>query len=254
LTNPNEPLQIDCPLIASEQPIGVGVPPKGWVRFTNNTSDYLQVDEVTAVTGETAIWGEFCAYIDHWLVGQDAPGFGEVGCTSKNVGELYPPVRFGAGTGLSVAPGSIFQASANTAPTGTNHTFSLRVRKQVSGLHSWRQPQLDEVIRCNGMSQSTKWGAWQNTTGRDLHLTSAEVYAVSGSSATPDTIGGPACIYTFRANGAPKWSNCDAALRTRGPVAFQMQVVEAGEWVAAQAVNACAAPAVWDWAAFLHIW
>jgi hypothetical protein len=254
VVHPTEPLQIDCQLIASEQPIGVGVLPKGWVRFTNNTGEYLQVDEVNAITNETALWGEYCTYIDHWLTGQDAAGFGEVGCTSKKIGELYGPIKYGNGTGLSVAPGSIFQASASTGEQGTNHTFSLKVRKQTTGVHSWRQPQIDQVIHCNGQTQATVWAPWKNTTGHDLHFISAQIYSESANAGSPNTLNGPACFYTFKANGSPKWSSCDDTLRTRGDKAFQMQVIADGEYLAGQGTNACPSGAVWGWAAFMHIW
>ena len=147
---------VDCPLIASGELIGVGVPAGTYVRFTNNTGSHLQVDEVRAATGEVSYWNEHCVYLGELVTGQHQPGVGEVGCSAKNVGENYAPITWGAGTGLSVAPGQAVYVNSNQTSAGyMNTTYALRVRVQTTGLHAWRAPQHDEVISCDGRDQST---------------------------------------------------------------------------------------------------
>ena len=248
---------IDCDLIPDSasggQPIGVGVPPGSYVTFTNRTGTYLQVNEATAITGEQSFWSEFCVYLNDFVTGQNTAGRGEVGCTSKNVGENYPPIRWGATTGLSVAPGGVVYLNSHTEPAGTNHTYSLVVKPQTSGLYSWRAPKLDAVITCNGQSQSTAWTPWTNTTEGPVHLAGASIYAVSGNASSPNTVTG-ACVYVLRPDGSVRFSNCESAAKTRGQLSFATQVVQPGESVAGQAVNSCPAGSLWDWAAFLLVW
>lgn len=249
---------IDCDLIpdsaSGNQPIGVGVPPGSYVTFTNRTGAYLQVNEVIAITGEQATWSEFCVYLNDFVTGQNTPGRGEVGCTAKNIGENYPPIRWGTTTGLSVAPGSMVYLNSHTEPAAINHTYSLVVKPQTSGLYSWRAPKLDTVITCSGQQQSTPWTPWTNTTGGDLHLAGASIYSVSGVASNPNTVTG-ACVYVLRPDGSVRFSNCDSAARTRsGQLDFPTQVIQAGESVAGQAINTCPSGAVWDWAAFLLVW
>ena len=249
---------VSCELIpdtaSGGQPIGIGVAPGTYATFTNGTGTYLQVNEVSAITREQLYWSEFCVYLNDFATGQSTPGAGEVGCSAKNIGEDYPPIGWGNGTGLSVAPGGIVYLNSHTEPAGTNHTYSLSVKLQTTGLYAWRQPKIDAVITCNGMSQSTTWAPWVNNTGQDLHLTGASIYSVSSSTVAPNTLNGPACVYVFKSDGSPKYANCDDALRTRGQVAWAMMIVSPGEFVAAQGVNACAAQHLWDWSAFLNIW
>jgi len=245
---------VSCDLIADDQPIGVGVPAGTYVIFTNRTTDYLQINSVSAFTGEQQRWSEFCVDRDDGRTGQASPGIGEVGCTTKNVGEDYPPITWGNGTGLSVPPGGVIYLGSHTEPVPENHTYSMSVAVQTTGLNAWRQPQQDAVITCDGQLQSTAWTPWQNTTDHDLHLAGASVYAVSSSPSSPNTLSGAACIYVIDASGATKYTNCDDALRTRGDANFPVVTIAPGEFVAAQATNACASPAVWDWVAFLRVW
>lgn len=235
---------LSCEMV--EGSIGVGVEPGVYVTFTNHTGSYLQVSEISAVTGERQHWSEVCAYLNDFMTGQNKPGSGEVGCTTKQVGEDYTPIRWGAG--LSVAPGAVIYLASHTEPTGTNHTYTLKV-KVASGLDSWRMPQHDAVIPCDGQTQSTAGDRWTNTSTKDRQIVGASIYAESSGS----TVSGPACIYVFSADGSTKYQNCDNALRTRGVVSFPAVSIAPGESVAAQALNVCAAPAVWDWAAFLNI-
>lgn len=253
-THPVETNRIECDLVASDTPIGVGVPPGQYVTFTNRTAGYLQINQAHAVTGEQRMWSEYCVLHQQFVTGQSAANVGEVGCAAKQIGENYPVITFGAGTGFSVAPGAKIIMNSGSDPDKTNHNFALWVAHQTTGLHSWRQPAMDTINHCSGQSQATPWTPWQNTTGGDLHVTGAFVYSESANSWAKNTVSGAACVYVLKADGTPKYANCDDALRSRGEVPMQMQVVAAGEWVGAQAVNACASGGLWDWAAFIHIW
>jgi hypothetical protein len=243
---------MSCELIAHEQTIGVGVPPGVYVTFKNNTGMHLQVNEINAETGERQYWSEHCIYLNDFLTGQNTAGQGEVGCSSKQIGKDYLPIRFGHGNGLGVAPGDVVYLASHTHPSAINHTYAMDVKVQTTGLQSWRMPKIDQVIPCDGQQQSTVWGTWTNTTQTNLHLTGASIYAEA--SAGSNTLSGPACIFVLDASGATKYQNCDSALRTRGEVKFPVVTIAPGESVAAQGVNACAAPAVWGWAAFLQVW
>jgi hypothetical protein len=243
---------VECPLVANAEPIGVGVPAGTFVRFTNNTGNMLQVNAADAYTGERANWSEWCIYKGELKTAQGPAGVGEVGCATKNAGEDYAPIHWGTGTGLSVAPGEVLYLNSHTEPALESHLYSLTVAVQTTGLHSWRMPQVDEVIPCDGQERATVWSAWENTTGAELHLTGASIYAEAGGAS--NTLSGLACLYVLTADGAEKYRNCDAALRTRGDVSFPTVIIAPGERLAAQAVNACAAPAVWDWVAFLRVW
>jgi len=245
------PNHLSCELISHEQTIGVGVPPGVYVTFTNNTDSHLQINEINAETGERQSWSEMCVYLNDFATSQTTAGQGEVGCSSKQVGKDYSPIRFGQGTGLSVAPGDVVYLSSHTEPNAINHTYALDVKVQTTGLMAWRMPKQDAVIPCDGQQQSTAWDQWTNTTGRDLHLSGASVYAESGFAS--HTVSG-ACIFVFSADGSTKYTNCDVALRTHGEVTFPSVVIAPGESVASQAINSCSAPLVWDWAAWLLVW
>lgn len=243
---------VACELIASESTIGVGVPPGVYVTFTNNTGMHLQINEINAETGERQFWSEHCIYLNNPMTGQDPAGQGEVGCSSKQIGKDYPPIRFGQGNGLAVAPGDVVYLASHTEPSAINHTYAMDVKVQTTGLQSWRMPKIDQVIDCNGQQQSTVWGTWTNTTQTNLHLTGASIYSEAGAGS--NTLNGAACIFVMDAIGATKYQNCDSALKTRGEVKFPVVTIAPGESVAAQGVNACAAPGVWDYAAFLQVW
>jgi hypothetical protein len=244
---------VECPLVANDQPIGVGVPAGTYVKFTNNTGTLLQIDEVQAATGETSFWSEYCVYLGELVTGQTIAGRGEVGCSVKNPGENYAPITWGANTGLSVPPGGVVYLNSHTEPELKGHTYAMRVRVQTSGLHAWRQPQQDAVIPCDGQQGSTAPTPWRNDTDRDVHLVGVSIYSVSGT-ATPNTLNGTACIYAMTADGAMKYRNCDEALLSKGEVSFPVVTIAPGEYVSAQAVNACPAGGVWDWAAWLRVW
>lgn len=243
---------VDCPLVPGE--IGVGVPAGTWVVFYNRTDQMLQIDAVRAATGETQLWSEFCVYRGELFTWQSPAGVGEVGCTTKGIGENYGTIRWGAGTGLSVAPGERVYLNSHTEPAAKNHTYSMSVREQTTGLYAWRQPQRDEVIPCDGQERATVASPWRNESGRAMHLIGAGIYSESGTPASINQMSGPACIYVMAADGSTKYQNCDDNLRRRGEVSFPVVTIEPGEYVSAQARNACAAPGVWDWAAWLRVW
>lgn len=247
---------IDCDLIPSEGLIGAAVPAGMFASFTNRTGAYLQINQVSAYTAERQSWSEYCAYLGdltNLTTEQKPAGKGEVGCATKNIGEDYAPMRWGDQTGLSVAPGEMVMLNAHTEPAATNHTYSLSVSVQASGVNSWRQPQVDRVIPCDGQLQWSDMTPWQNTTGRDLHLIGASIYAETPSSRTPNALSGAACIYVMTADGSQKYSNCDGVGK-RGEVSFPPVTVSPGEYVAAQATNACAPGSHWDWVAFVRVW
>ena len=250
---------INCDLIPGG-PYGPGVPAGQFVSFTNRTGVYLQIDQIHAYTAERESWSEYCAYlggVEHLTTAQfqthTGSNLGEVACAAKNIGEDYEPIRFGGNTGLSVAPGEMVMLNTHTEPAQINHTFSIWVSVQATGVYSWRQPQADRVIPCDDQMQHTDMVPWRNNTGRDLHLTGASVYVETPSSRAPNTIGN-ACIYVLTADGSQKYANCEGAIRSKGEVSFPPVTVAPGEYVAAQATHACRSGSHWNWAAFLRVW
>ena len=243
----------ECELIASTDAIGVGVPAGTFVRFTNNTGVMLQVDQIEAYTGERDRWSEYCAGLvndpSQAITGQKLAGLGEVGCAHKEIGEDYRALTWGGWSGLLVMPGQQVFVGAHTEPAAISHTYSLRVRVATTGLHSWRQPQIDQVNDCDGGTLPTKWAPWRNDSGRVMHMSGAEVYAVSANPKAPSTVNA-ACVHVLDVNGNVRWSNCD--LTTRGSVAWPTVEIQPGESVAAQASHSCSA-GLWGWAAFLRV-
>lgn len=248
------PNHINCDLVPGA--IGAAVPAGQFASFTNRTGAYLQIDEINGFTAERESWSEYCAYLGdltNLVTWQQSAGKGEVGCATKNPGEDYAPMRFGTGTGLAVAPGEMVMLNAHTDPAPTNHTYSLSVAKYATGLHSWRQPQADYVIPCNGESQWTEMTPWKNNTDRDLHVSGASIYAEAPQSRQKNALGN-ACIYVLTADGATKYTNCDSAVRARGEVSFPIVTIAPGESIGAQAANACSSGGHWNWVAFLRVY
>jgi len=244
---------IFCEMVASDRAIGIGVPAGTYVAFTNNTGAPLQVVETGAFTAERRFWSEYCAYLgtlNDSVTWQRVAGKGEVGCAAKNIGEDYAPIRFG--TGLVVAPGEVVVLNSHTEPTSTNHTYTLKVRALTDAGQSWRQPQRDQVIPCDGQTQYTVAAPWRNDADRNVQITGASIYAEVPQSKAPNTVSN-ACISVLLEGGATKYSNCDTALRSKGEVHFPPVTVAPGEYVAAQAANACAVGGHWNWAAFLNV-
>lgn len=247
---------IACDLVPGSS-IGAAVPAGMFASFTNRTGQYLQIDEINGFTAERRSWSEYCVYLgdlSNIVTWQASAGKGEVGCATKNIGEDYAPMRFGTGTGLAVAPGEMVMLNAHTDPAPTNHTYYMSVAKYATGLHSWRQPQVDYVIPCNGQMQVTEMKPWRNETDRQLHLTGASIYAETPSSRTPNKLAA-ACIYVMTADGsATKYANCDGSVSARGEVNFPMVTIAPGEYVAAQATNSCGSGNHWNWVAFLRVY
>lgn len=231
----------------------IGTPAHSFVLFTNNTGTALRLDDLQAITNEQAYWSEWCVYIandpSQAITGQLSPGLGEVVCTSKKPGENYPLI---AGA-LRVEPGQGVYFNSHTEPAAINHTYQLRVNyADASAAYAWRQPQLDEVIPCNGAQQATKWSAFTNHTGRALTVTGMSIYSESGNPAAPNTVAN-ACLYVMDGNGNVGYANCASEFRTKGEVTITPFVLQPGEMIAAQAINTCQAPALWDWAAFIKV-
>ena len=245
---------VNCDMVPGEVPTGLSVPAGSFASFTNRTGVPLQIDQIDAFTGERKNWSEYCAYVEHLNTFQWPAGQGEVGCSAKNIGEDYTPMRWGANTGLLVEPNQTVILNSHTEPSSIEHTYSLHVSVLNTGVQSWRQPQVDQVIPCDGQMQSTVLSAWQNTTGHDMHLIGASIYAETPSSAAPNTMSGNACIYVFTADGTQKYNNCDQSIRTRGEVSFPLVTINPGDLVGAQATNACQSGSHWNWAAFLRVW
>jgi hypothetical protein len=248
--------RIDCDLISSSQAIGAMVPVGDFVTFTNRTDQHMQINEAHTYTGERRFWSEWCVYLDDGITGQKTPGVGEVGCSTKGVGEDYSPIHWGKGTGLIVPPGSVVTLNSNTQPNKVPHTYALKVQLQTAGLHSWRQPQIDKTFDCNGQMQTTEWSPWRNNTPNDVHMVGVSIYAESPSSKTPHKLNGPACIYVITADGqSVKYQNCDEAFTARGDVSFPLVTVAPGEFIVSQANNSCSqGGSNWDWAAWLRVW
>lgn len=244
----------NCDLVPGEVPTGATIPAGSFASFTNRTGVNLQIDQIDAFTGERKDWSEYCAYLGHINTFQWPAGKGEVGCATKQIGEDYAPIRWGDNTGLMIAPNETIILNAHTEPAPVEHTYSLHVSVMNTGVESWRQPQVDDVIPCDGQMQSTVLSAWQNKTAGDLHLIGASIYSENPSSSTPNTTSGNACIYVFTADGTQKYNNCDQAIRTRGEVSFPIVTINPGDLVGAQATNACQPGRHWDWVAFLRVW
>ncbi len=220
------------------------------VRFTNNTGSYLQINSVSAETGEQSHWSEFSVYRNDFFTDQQGePGIGEVGSIAKNPGEDYPPLRWdGYTTALSVAPGDRITIGSHTEPTFVDHTYTIYAYPQSAGVMSWRAPRIDQVNTCSGNLDSTLWNPWQNTTGQTLHLSGATTYAVSP---IPNQVTA-ATLYVLRADGSIKFSYSDG-VNERGVVTFAPQDVEPDEYIAGQAVNQCSS-GLWGWVAFMYVW
>lgn len=253
---PHQTNRLDCDLIAGEAAIGITVPVGDFATFTNRTDHHLQINEAHTYTGERKYWSEWCTYLDDGITGQKKPGVGEVGCSTKGVGEDYAPIRWGNGTGLIVPPGSVVTLNSNTQPNKIPHTYALKVSIQTAGLYSWRQPAMDKTFDCDGQVQSTEWSPWRNTGKEDVHMVGVSIYAESPSSKTPHKLNGPACIYVITADSsAVKYQNCDDAFTQRGDVTFPLVTVAPGEYIVAQANNSCTGTGSnWDWVAFLRVW
>ncbi len=72
-------------------------------------------------------------------------------------------------------------------------------------------------------------------------------------SVVPGGLVDAACIYVLNTAGQVRWSHCVGA-RGRGHVSFPEQIIQPGEYIAAQANHTCFGGGQWDWAAYLHVY
>jgi hypothetical protein len=256
--NADVPNELDCDLLPLNLTGGlsseVGVAPGTYAVLTNNTGTFVQINQVEAITNEQTYWSEFCVSLNDFRTGQLSAGTGEVGCTTKNPGENYPPLQWdGIHTALSVPPGSKIYLASHTVPSAINHNYIITAYPQSAGINSYRSPEMDKVFDCDGSQQATAWTPWVNNTGAALHLVGATIYAVSGNSGSPNQVSA-ACIYTLNQSGGIKTANCNGGINQRGEVTFPTLLIEPGEAVVGQAVNFCNSPSNWDWAAYMHVW
>lgn len=228
------------------------------LQLTNNTGTYTQINQVWSEPVLTGYWGEYCAYINDMIAGQTTPGVGEVGCTHKDANEpAYGALQWdGYTTALALTPGSVLHVggyvwNSDANPPGKDYrtAYYVSVYPESSGVISYRQPRNDEIIPCDGTKQSTSWAPWKNTTGRNLVLTGAMIFAVDPVALnTVDE----ACIAVLDSTGANvRWQYCNN-VNSRGRVDFPDVVVAPNEYIGGQANNTCAAGADWDWGSFIY--
>ena len=252
---------IQCDLVILSQnggqPMVVNLPQGQYLKLINNSGTFIQVNEVLAsAPNQRDYWGEYCAYLDDFSVtGQaGAPGIGEVGCTFKDVGETFLPVRWdGTNYALSIQPGSILYLGSN--PKDQSLTYSIYAYPQSSGIVSFRYPQMDQVTTCNGTTQQTNWTPRRNTSGQPWYVGGATVYADGGGGDNAKTSVDAACVYILDMNGAVRWSYCNNGINSRGYLTFPTQVINNNEYLVLQASHRCAPSAgTWDYAGWLYVW
>ena len=226
------------------------------LALVNSQGPDLQLNQVVglSLSGITDTFGEFCVYLDQFKTEQVAPGIGEVGCFPKHSGERsFGPLEWGTSTALAVPSNSTLYLQGYVQPVpGSGHDFpfqfSVTTYPQSRGVLSYRQPKVDEAIYCNGTPATSAGAPWPNDTGRALTILGATIYALDPP---PDA----ACLYILAAGtGAPRWKNCDLTPNNQRGVAMLPApvTVQPGEQILAQASHTCAAPGVWDWAAYIY--
>jgi hypothetical protein len=244
--------EMTCPLRAGA--FTFTVPKNVHVKLNNSTGSHFQIDQVQGQGPDAGGFGEYGVFLNLYATAQTSPGKGEVGTGYKDSGPSYPPIRWDStaeATGLSVPPNSTVYLDHNWQSGAESFTYTVTARFQTTGVSSWRQPQVDQVINCNGTRQQTTWGPWKNTTASNYYLRGAQIYVSSGKPVR--SITDSACLYILDSNGKVRWNQCDG-INVRGRVAVSpVQVVRPGESVAAQAANACPLSAVWDWVAYMYI-
>lgn len=224
------------------------------LKIVNNTDEFVQVSDVWVQPAKSNSWGEYCLSIRDWRTGQNEPGYGEVGCLSKNAADpKFGVLRWdSASRGLSVAPGqAIYVGGYVQAPPEKDHrkTVQVTVQRGTGGVYSFRQPRLDVPIRCTGKSQSTAWAPWQNKSGRSVTITGATIYAVDPARKDAVEAG---CLYVLDSTGKDaKWKYC-TNVNVQGRVSFAPISVAPDDYIAAQAKNTCKAGGLWDWAAYIY--
>ena len=221
-----------------------------------NTGRALQVNQVIgqSLSKVTGTFGEFCVYLDRFETAQSSPGEGEVGCFPKKSSERYfGSLEWGTSTALAVPAGSTLylQGYVLPVPGSSGHDFPFQFNvttyPQSRGVLSYRQPKIDAAIYCNGSPSTSAGSPWPNDTGRTLTILGATIYALDPP---PDA----ACLYILDTAGAVKWKNCNLTPHNQRGVAMLPTPVTVlpGEQILAQASHTCAAPGVWDWAAYIY--
>jgi hypothetical protein len=242
--------EVDCDLLLAINAIGIG--PGTFAALTNKTGGYIEINQVTAITNEQLYWSEFCVFRNNFMTGQLSPGVGEVGCTTKNIGESYPSLHWNGI--LLVAPGDKIYLGSHTEPDSINHLYLVTASAAFSpfspSVQSFRTPKIDAPIPCSNAVQSTDWGPWTNNTGSIQYLSGATIYAVSAQS-DPNTVS-EACLYILNADGSVSWSFCNQGTNHRGTVSFSPQPIKPGQSVTGQAINQCSI-GLWDWVAYMYI-
>lgn len=223
------------------------------LRLTNHTGQAVQLNQVAATPVVTNLWGEYCVYRDHFDTEQVAPGIGEVGCINKEAYESgFLPLRWdGISTALAVPNGSTIYIQGyvkNGQSQDWRNTFTISSRPQIAGIISYRQPKVDQVIACNGGPQLTAWSPWKNTTGHNLVIGGATIYA-GGLNHSVDV----AAIYILNTNREVRWSYT-TGVNTRNVIDFPNQVVRPNEFIAGQARNTCQVGQLWGWAGYIYTW
>lgn len=224
------------------------------LKLVNKTGKYIQVGSVSVKPVRKDSWGEYCFSIRDWLTRQNDPGYGEAGCVVKtpDEGEFDPLLWENGAGGLTIAPGqSAYVGGYVHSPLGRDHKkiVELSVVEGKQGYISLRQPKVDTSIRCNGDKQTTDWSPWQNTTGHNITVSGATVYAVSPGKIRAVE---QACLIVMNADGKThRWKFC-TQVNTQGRVHFPEVVVAPDEYIAAQASNTCISGGLWDWAAYIY--
>jgi hypothetical protein len=226
------------------------------LALVNSQGKSLQLNDVAgkSLSAVTDTFGEYCVYLDDFETAQKTPGKGEVGCSPKTAAEsTFQLLGWdGTHTALAVAPQTILYFQGYVLQQAPSHgqlfpfQFAVTTYPQSSGVIAYRQPRTDTVIQCNGVPSETPSTPWPNNSGRNLTIVGATIYALMDNF--PET----ACLYILPAGGGtPRWSDC--SFNKRGKFMLpKPQIVLPGEAIFGQARHTCAAPGVWDWAAYIY--
>ena len=266
VTNPPQCVQngltIQCPIVVNAQ-TWYHLEPGQFLRLDNSPGGMsVQVNEVRPFSSVAGTWQETCVGIDGLDVFNPppVPGVGEIGCTDKDPSESAYPTNLlrwdGATTALSLLPGHSLQIGINGNPTAA-HDFLITVLPNVSGIQAWRQPKVDSLgfFFCNGgwqISPGSWQNGWRNTTGHNITLTGALIYATSGTTPNTHSVTA-ACLYIVGSDGVTTRVTYCTGMNTRGINNFPDQTVFPNEYVIGQAAHFCPTGGVWDWAAYFFV-
>jgi hypothetical protein len=158
---------------------------------------------------------------------------------------------------LRMAPGEGLWIQSNTSGhSGSVHRYTPTFATAANSLLAWVVPTSDTITQCSGSEQFTPWTPRRNTSGANMFLAGATIYAARDDGNLTVTA---ACIYVLYSDGITvKWYDCNSALTTRGKysIPISTQTVANNEYVAAQARYTCASSPVhyWDWNAYLWVY